>query len=596
MDFTLNLNGNMQKQADADASALQKLYDQTRKEEKALALMEKQLKNAGKSGSTNVETGRALSKSIADQKSKISGLTDEMVKLGGAGFEPQIQKTEKLSGKMVAFATAVGTTVANAFVFLGQKAAEAFSSIAKFSEARGDFERGLESIYGSEEAAKHTYDVISTITDRVAVSQEKALTIFDRLEKAGVQNGDQAVKATEAIAKAEAARKGAGDALQGVIERAGKSRMFSINRDELRAAGLTFSELAKNISAKTGQGVKDAELALRFGRVKLADGLDALSATVDKKLGKVADKKFNTLGNQLQRFGDNIGRIFSGADTSKLAAGLGKIVGLFNENSVAGSALKTVIEKSFGIVGDLVEKAAPYVEIFFLGLQLGFLKIYNALYPVRKALKDAFGGDNASALDTFEVIMMGVAGAIGIAARLLADLVLAAGKVVKAFFDIGDSVGDAILKITEGDWVGAGYSIGEGLVKGITGAGGAVIDAVKSLGSSALEAFKGIFQIKSPSRVMMKQGEYINQGLEKGLEKSSGGPERAMAQPPELPAQVSSSNTTVNSGRAVSFSEGSIVINLNGVPSSDQDTIKTTVAQVFIDLFEQLGLNMGAAP
>lgn len=75
------------------------------------------------------------------------------------------------------------------------------------------------------------------------------------------------------------------------------------------------------------------------------------------------------------------------------------------------------------------------------------------------------------------------------------------------------------------DFVGrfsqAGMDMMRGLVNGIASNAGAVVAKVKEIAAGALNAVKSFFGIKSPSRVMMKMGQYITQGLGNGIESNA---------------------------------------------------------------------------
>ena len=64
---------------------------------------------------------------------------------------------------------------------------------------------------------------------------------------------------------------------------------------------------------------------------------------------------------------------------------------------------------------------------------------------------------------------------------------------------------------------GAGKSMIDGLVNGISGARDAVVNKVKDIAAGALDAIKNFFGIHSPSRVMAQMGTFIGQGLANGI-------------------------------------------------------------------------------
>lgn len=63
-----------------------------------------------------------------------------------------------------------------------------------------------------------------------------------------------------------------------------------------------------------------------------------------------------------------------------------------------------------------------------------------------------------------------------------------------------------------------GANIVQGLVNGVTGAAGKLIDAVKGAVGNAIDAAKNLLGIKSPSRVFRKIGQYTMQGAALGVD------------------------------------------------------------------------------
>jgi phage-related protein len=67
-----------------------------------------------------------------------------------------------------------------------------------------------------------------------------------------------------------------------------------------------------------------------------------------------------------------------------------------------------------------------------------------------------------------------------------------------------------------------GSNIIQGLVKGVTGAAGKLIDAVKGAVGDAIEGAKNLLGIHSPSRVFRKIGQYTMQGAALGVDDDAG--------------------------------------------------------------------------
>ena len=67
-----------------------------------------------------------------------------------------------------------------------------------------------------------------------------------------------------------------------------------------------------------------------------------------------------------------------------------------------------------------------------------------------------------------------------------------------------------------------GSNIVQGLVNGVTGAAGRLVDAVKGAVGDAIQGAKNLLGIKSPSRVFRKIGQYVMQGAALGVDDDAG--------------------------------------------------------------------------
>lgn len=67
-----------------------------------------------------------------------------------------------------------------------------------------------------------------------------------------------------------------------------------------------------------------------------------------------------------------------------------------------------------------------------------------------------------------------------------------------------------------------GSNIVQGLVNGVTGAAGKLVDAVKGAVDNAIQGAKNLLGIKSPSRVFRKIGQYVMQGAALGVDDDAG--------------------------------------------------------------------------
>ena len=97
-----------------------------------------------------------------------------------------------------------------------------------------------------------------------------------------------------------------------------------------------------------------------------------------------------------------------------------------------------------------------------------------------------------------------------------------AGALAGAFGQIMQKGVDKV-KGFVGKMASAAGNLIKGLIKGIGNGTKAVINKIKEICSGALDAVKNFFGIKSPSRVMAQMGDYMMQGLSKGIDRSADG-------------------------------------------------------------------------
>lgn len=628
MNFSINMDGDIAAKANKDADALEKLQNALRAEEKALAAMQKQMTALQKASNVDVATYRKLDAAIKSQKDKVAGLTGQLVNMGATGLDPAKEKALNLgqafsslqqrAGPVGQFFAALGPWGVAAAVAIGALVVTVTAAVAamgklvqlaaQFSEARGDAERILTTVFDSEKAAEHTYDVITAVTKRVAISQDKAIEVADSLSKAGVYSGDALVRAVESVGKAEAARKGAGQVIQGIIERSEKARQagfgnmggFTVNRQELRSAGIQYKDFLETLSKQTGRSMQDVAGALRVGRVSVAAGLDALNATVDRKLGPLAEKKFYTIGAAMTRVRDTLGRLFDSMDTSVVARALDGFTRFFDDSTVSGLALKAILGSIFDGISAGIDRVMPYVTTVFDFLLNVFLRVRHALKPLRDTFGELFSGGQGDVL-TFEKTLRGIADVL---VPVLTAIAAATGLLGGAWMQVQEALAGvfgwlfrAQTAFKDGGWEALGTHIVDGLTNGLEKGAEKFVASMGKLALAGLNTFKRIFGIASPSKVMMAQGSYIDQGLAKGITAGSGEPTRAMD---DMSQQTMGATPMAQAGGggggksgpsiSVTFADGAIQI--HGV--AGMADIKEQLPPLMADLFEQLGLSMGA--
>ncbi len=650
LQFEINLKDGISAGAQRAKSSIYQLDAALKNESAILSNLQRQMGELRKAGDFTSERFNRLTSAIADQRTKVGLLRDQMRDAGGlpkaatgAGLLDsmlsRLTSTLGGAGRSLSALGPYGIAAAAGIGAVAVAAAAAGGAVAYLgkqlldmgiaaSEAKGDVTRSLELLYGSQKAAEHTYRVLNTLTQDIAISQDRVNELADNLIKAGQVNGDAMVRSIAAIGKAEAARKGAGQVLEGVITRSQQSRMFSISRSELMQVGLSYRELAKEISKGMGITVGEAELRLRTGGVQLQKGLDALTRVVDAKMGDLANKKLMTVSVQADRLRANFARLFDGVDAGPFARVLQKIANLLTDSSVTGAAIRRVLTQAFDEIGKATEYAMPYIQDFFETAILIGLKFYNSLYPIRKALKGMFGGGTEGGLASFQDKTMAFANRLGkgfqMAAGAIAWMIDNAGKLAKVVeylvqitpgLSTAFNAASGALKLLSSQASGpeakklekSGLNAASGLAYGIRAGTPAVEAAMAEMGKKAVNSFDKAMQIQSPSKVMKLRGVYMDQGLAQGVNDNAQAPVSAMtdvgAQVAAAPMQAPAPRAaTGNSGRPGGGGERSIVIHFHersivlsgSTPAEVMAEMRAKMPEMLADVFEEAAEMSGA--
>jgi hypothetical protein len=312
--------------------------------------------------------------------------------------------------------------------------------------------------------------------------------------------------------------------------------------DALRAAALAEAALGKGGSADFLANIKEGKVAV-----------SQLAAETQGKLGGIVAKQMRGLDAQTKTFKKNIGELFGGLNIEPVLAGLERLVGLFDANTAAGQTIKFLFESVFQPLIDQADKAALVIESFALGFLIGMTKLYIALKPAIKAVKEFFGFEDTGLTDTLDMakkagelivpvflvfagIMGLVVGAIVLAVAQFVAIQLAIYAVIAAVVYAGVAIVQGIVGawqavtsyLSEIDLAETGAQILQGLANGITGAAGFVKDAVANAVNGAIKSAKDLLGIASPSKVFAEIGGYTGEGFAGGVDDAAPDAQAAM--------------------------------------------------------------------
>ncbi|MBA3841097.1 MAG: hypothetical protein H0X39_00480 [Actinobacteria bacterium] len=522
--------------AESAAKALQKLKVSIEGDSKSLASLQRAMKNIQGGASVNIAQFKALEAQIKAKRNAIASAQSAYIDLGGSldaigkrsrpvisSFAELAEQSKHASGPLADMigrldgikAAIVGgggivlvAAVAAALIALAASAVAATSALLKYGVAQANARRSellrldgltkMRSFFGFAAGnAKEMQNNLDSVAAGSAAGRDKLAEYNGELYKMGLR-GDNLKQTLEAMAIKQVTQ---GD-----------------------AAAQAFGQWAAG-AALAGGSVK-----------KLADNVKA-------RLGGLAQKAMLDLNVQSQKLHESFDALFANLGIEPLLKGLNSITQLFSQNTKSGQALKALMTHLLQPLIDVAVKAAPIVKRFFQGLVIGALLVGIAFYTVRNAFLKAFGSPEllkgidlatialklgAAAAATFVVVLGSIVIAI---TELLAPLIMAG----YAISGLGYAFAMAYDEISKIDWSELGAALTNGLVNGIKNGAGAVIEAVRGLGTQAWSAFRERLGIASPSKAFAKLGLALPAGVQSGIERGTPAARHAAANIVDVP-------------------------------------------------------------
>lgn len=197
---------------------------------------------------------------------------------------------------------------------------------------------------------------------------------------------------------------------------------------------------------------------------------------------------------------------------------------------IIADAVPQIVELLISIIVKLLEgfdKISPMLTVALLKLILMVLTIleeaiprmvvagYHILIGILSGIRDNIAKVIAVAAQIIEQFLRGIGNALPGIIQAGVDLILKFIRgLTKAIDDNAETLGKA-----GGDLA---VAIIRGMVKGLLGGTGQIVEAAKGVARSALNAAKALLGISSPSKEFATIGRYSSEGLALGLEKYSG--------------------------------------------------------------------------
>ncbi len=598
LKFQIELADKISAPAKASAAQLKALQVQLKAENTAVKQLEAAMRNLNKANVVDLAAGKRISTELKARKGNVAGLQASLTNLS-AETANGAQGAEEM-GSSLAGLGSVAAVAGAAVLALGAALGAAVYSGAKLAisaaEQKQDTLDMLEAMIGSADAARDVYSQIEGITGEVAISQTRATELARQLTAAGVTNTAQLTGAIKSIGEVESVLGSeAGNKIQNVLEKAAQTGTFKLQAKQLVGTGIQVQKLYEEIARRTGKGVAEVKHEVEKGTLDAKTGIDSLNAVLSSKFGGAAGKQVLDIGNQFTRFKDNVSRLFEDVDTGPFLAGLHEVLQVFDSSTASGKALKAAMTALFNGLFSAASAALPYIVTGLKQMIIWGLQAYIALRQFAATDTFAVLATGAKVLAAVIGALVGVVIIPALAAILVP--ILAVGAAFTALSGIVGVVYNAIAA-QFAMWVNLGSMLVQGIVQGITGGASAVMGAVKNMAQGALDSFKGVLGIHSPSKVMAQMGGHLTSGLAMGIDAGAPAANDSLGSavsPAVAQASAQSGGPASGGGgggASVTFAAGSIVINVPAGGNSAE--IKAAVLEALTDAFEQAGLQHGA--
>lgn len=191
--------------------------------------------------------------------------------------------------------------------------------------------------------------------------------------------------------------------------------------------------------------------------------------------------------------------------------------------------IQDITAKAMEAVRKVIDNVLSAIAAFWREHGATIMRIGRAMWQAIQRIIDAALGVIKSVVAAFQAAFAGDWYAFGENLRAAWDQVWQALKTIvsTAWDAIKGLVSNAIRSIVDTfrntDWRAVGSGIIQGIGDGIAAGVDWLTDMVQEIAQNLLDAIKGFFGIKSPSKVFMVVGRAIGQGMALGIEAESGG-------------------------------------------------------------------------
>lgn len=524
----------LQRAAEGAAGKLESLKEEINADNKAIAGMQRALKNLSGAQVVNIKQVSALKNAIVEKKNAVAVAQRAFIAYGGA-FADVGKKTNSFRDRMAALESAVSQApgplknaaggisiigraltahpiagivigIAAAFTAVAAGALMATKSLLSYAVASQDAER-------SEQLHLEGLVKIRTWYKTAAMSAADLSEAIDSVSATTPLPKDKVSAYAQELYRAGVRGQNLSDALEGVAIKA------SVQGD---AAAGAFKEVAVSV-------------ALAGGKVK------KFTQFVKNDLGGIAQRQMLSLEVQTAKLKESFTVLFSGINIEPFLRAKAMLFSMFSQATAQGRALKAVLGAVLQPLINASETGAVTVKDIFRGMVLGAQEVTIAFLRAKLWIKKALGDGEvmsastklAAAITVGKVAVYGLIGVLGLGAIAIGAIALSItsmATVIAAPFALLIGLGTLAVKAVTAvkdafgsvQWAQIGSNIVSGIWQGFKDSWGAFRDGMKYAAGEVKTWFSDALQIHSPSRVFADLGRQIPAGLALGVDAGAG--------------------------------------------------------------------------
>jgi hypothetical protein len=543
-----------------------------------------------------------LKTAVVAERDKVSAATLALGKHGIAAGEvkkklAETKETVSLFSQALSHLVVPIGDVVTAFLALPRAVGDAAASLTRFIFESANMLRtqGLlrEAATGSAANASafgHQIDLLGrSVPQTRAELNELAVSLSRSLIGTRV-SGQGIVDTFNAVARESAAMGDtAGKAIEDILTRGKRMGRLGLGVQELQGTGIQFTDVAAQLAKNLGISLAAAQNQLVMGRVNIDAGAKAIRNVIETRFGGINLKQMLDLDVMAKKFKDTLSHLTENVDLKPVQAGFEKLTAIFDDNTIAGRALKGLITDFGNAAGKVFEFATPHVVAFFNQIIIESQKLEIAFLKVRIWTQETFGVDLLAKLDDTSLAITVASTAF----KGLAYSVLAVGAVVGAMgfamYGFKEAIKDAYVYVQKLDWNALGSAIVDGITAGIKRVAMGPVIAIKDVADAISGAFATKHQIKSPSKLFEYYGKQDMAGYAQGVG-ASGAPSpggAGITVRPEVSIKGTGGGNTVNVSLTLSFP------NAKDAGQIQQAMQSPNLKASLTKLFEELNIGRG---